>query len=119
MGQYYLKPLLVLPFVVSKSWERPALGVAGVLILIVVPWGGNEEGQIACLPLPDVGAALMVEIVVLRTLALGDQGPLRSWVFLPLAGMVVAAAVATVTERDISAGLLSLIRHTKIFAWPP
>jgi hypothetical protein len=69
---------LVLSFVVSKKWECPALSVAGLSILIVVPWGDNEEGQIASPALPGVGTVLMVRIVVLRILALGDQGSLRS-----------------------------------------
>jgi hypothetical protein len=69
---------VALRLVVSKSWERPALGVAGTLILIVVRCGGNEEGQTVILALPDVGAALMVGIVAFRTLTLRDQGPLHS-----------------------------------------
>jgi hypothetical protein len=69
---------LVLPCMMSKSWERPALGFAGALILIIVPCGGNEEWQIASLTLPDVAAALMVGIVALHSLEHGVQGSLRS-----------------------------------------
>jgi hypothetical protein len=61
----------------------------------------------------------MVRIVALRTLALGDQGPLRSLISLPLALIVVAASMATMTASNVSEGFLGLIRHTEISACPP
>jgi O-antigen ligase len=111
--------VLVLTIVAPKVWERPALGVAGVLVCLVLPWGTGVEGQVASVTLPDVVASALVGLVALRTLAVGDEDRLRSWVLLPFAGVVVVGGVAAVAATDVTLGLIGFVRHTEIFAAVP
>ncbi len=103
-----------------KVWNRPALGVAGTLALIALPWSTGEESQaFAHVALPDIGAAALVGIVAVRTLVVGDRGRLRSWVILPLAGVVLAGSAATLTAHDPVASISGLIRYAEIFVVIP
>ncbi|MDP8973876.1 MAG: O-antigen ligase family protein [Actinomycetota bacterium] len=105
---------------VPKIWERPALGVAVIIVLIAVPWRtGGEGAEVAHVTLPDIAAATLAGIVAVRTLVLGDQGRLRSWVILPLAGVVVAGSVATLTASDPAASISGLVRYAEIFVVVP
>lgn len=107
---------LVLP----PLWKRPALGIAGMLLLLAVPWRTGGEGEsLAHLTLPDLVAAVVVGLVAVRTLAIGDQGRLRSWVLLPLTGVVLAGSVATITAYDPVTSLSGLIRYTELFVAVP
>lgn len=104
----------------AKVWERPALGLAGAICLIAVPWPPEGEGREVEVTLPDLAAVAIVGIVVLRLLVYGDGGGrLRSWVMLPAAGVVVAGAVATVAAEDPSVSLFGLVRFAQIFAIVP
>lgn len=125
---YVLPILLLIPaglFVVLGVWRRPALGVAGVVALIAVPFRSGEESQaFAHLTLPDLAAVLMVGIVALRTLT--DEGfaaeagtRLHSWVILPLVGVLVAGTAVTFTATDATASVSGLIRYTEIFVVVP
>lgn len=120
---YVLLALLLIPVGVLsflKVWEHPVLGVAGSLALIAVPWSTGEEGQaFAHFGLPDFATVVLVGIVAVRTLVLGDRGRLRSWVVLPLAGIVLAGGAATLTATDPVASVSGLIRFTQIFVAVP
>lgn len=111
--------ILGLAAVSLKLWERPALGIAAAIILISVPWPPGEEGTEISLTLPDLAAAGVVGIVALRVLVVGDRGRLRSWVLLPLMGIVLAGGLATLAAKDPGTSLAGLVRHTEIFVIIP
>lgn len=122
--QPYLLPILLLLLAVVvatvKVWERPALGVVGILLLIAVPWGtGGGEDQGISVTLPDLAAAAFVGLMALRTLAVGDQGRLYSWVVLPLAGVVIAGGIATLTASSPTASLSGMVRYVELFVVVP
>jgi hypothetical protein len=90
---HLLPSVLLIPLgvaVAPKVWERPALGAVAIVILLAVPWRtGGEEAELAHVTAPDIAAAALAGIVAVRTLVIGDQGRLRSWVVLPLMGIVL------------------------------
>jgi hypothetical protein len=120
---YLLPIVLLIPLgavAALKIWERPILGVAATLVLIAVPWRtGGEGAAFAHITLPDLAAATLAGIVAVRTLVIGDQGRLRSWVLLPLTGVVVAGSVATLTASDPVTGVSGLVRYAEIFVVVP
>lgn len=120
----YLLPgillVLVLGPVTLKIWERPILGIVGAVALIAVPLSTGGEGQaLTHVTLPDLMAAFVVGVVALRTLLLGDQGRLRSWVVLPLAGILVAGGAATFTAAEPVVSISGLVRYAEIFVVIP
>jgi O-antigen ligase len=120
---YLLLIVLLIPLAALaavKVWERPVLGVATALALIAVPWRtGGEGAAFAHLTLPDLAAAALAVIVAVRTLALGDQGRLRSWVILPLVGILIAGSAATLTANDPFTSASGLVRYAEIFVVIP
>ncbi len=120
---YLLLIVLLIPLVALaavKVWECPVLGIAGALALIAVPWRtGGEGAALAHITLPDLAVAVLAVIVAVRTLALGDQGRLRSWVILPLVGILVAGSAATLTASDPLTSISGLVRYAEIFVVIP
>ncbi|MBV9454357.1 MAG: O-antigen ligase family protein [Rubrobacter sp.] len=114
--------LLILPgtAVAFKVWERPALGLAGAVLLMAVPWHTGEEGEgLVHVTLSDLAVVFLVGIIAVRTLVIGDQGRLRSWILLPLAGVVVAGSAATLTASDPVTSISGLVRYTELFVVVP
>ncbi len=107
--------------VAPKLWERPALGVAAIVALTAVPWrtGEEEAAGLAHVTAPDIAAAALVALVGVRTLVSGDHGRLRSWVVLPLIGIVVAGSAATLTTSDPTTSISGLVRYAEIFVVVP
>lgn len=122
-GQEYLLPgvlgVLVATVAALQVWERPALGVAAVVLLIAVPLGTTEEGRGISVTLPDIAAAFLAGIVALRTLVAGDLRRLRSWVLLPLAGVVIAGSIVTAAAADPGESFIGLVRYVEIFVVVP
>jgi O-antigen ligase len=96
-------------------WRRPALGIALVLSLLLLPEGIGGEGA----ALADVASALVAGLVLVRAVAVGDGGRLGSWVVLPPTAFLVAGGVATLMAHDTSDSLIGLIRFAQIFAVVP
>ncbi len=121
-GQAYLLPglllILVLAAVVPKIWERPALGIAGAVLLVAVPWGSGEGAGTNITP-PDLAIVAVAALIGARVLLKGDQGRLRSWVILPLAGVVVAGGIATMAAENPATSLVGLVRFAELFAVVP
>ena len=106
--------------VAIKAWERPALLLVGAVAGIAVPWHTGSEGQEGIgVTLPDLVSVILVSLVAVRTLVAGDEGRLRSWVILPLAGIVLAGSVATLAAHDQLASFEGMIRYAQIFAVIP
>lgn len=120
---YLLLIVLLIPLsavAAVKVWERPVLGIVGALVLIAVPWRtGGEGAAFAHVTLPDLAAAALTVIVAVRTLVLGDQGRLRSWVILPLVGILLAGSAATLTANDPLTSASGLVRYAEIFVVIP
>ena len=99
--QYLLLIVLLIPLgviAVPKIWARPALGVAGTMVLIAVPWRtGGEGAEFAHITLPDLAAVALVGIVTVRVLVLGDQGRLRSWVWVVVKPFTSSPAIPMTT----------------------
>ena len=99
-----------------KVWRRPALLVALVILLVVVPWrGGGAEGDTARLSLADVAAVGLVALALVRAVVVGDGARLHSWVLLPLTAVFVACGVATVMAVDGLTSLVGMARFVEIF----
>jgi hypothetical protein len=99
-----------------KLWRRPVLLVVLVMLLVLVPWRGGEEGGGSVrLSLADVGAAGLVTFVLVRAMVVGDGARLRSWVLLPMAAVFVACGAATLTAADGLTSLVGMARFVEIF----
>jgi len=111
----YLLAFLLVPvaaLVVIAIWRRPALGIALVLVLLVLP-----EGE--TVPAADLASALLAGIVFVKAVAVGDEGRLSSWAVLPPVGFVVAGGAATLMAYDSALSLVGLARFAQIFAVVP
>jgi O-antigen ligase len=99
-----------------KLWRRPAFLLALVMLLVLVPWrGGDEGGGTARLALADVAAVGLVVLVLVRAMVVGNGARLRSWVLLPMAAVFVACGAATVTAADGLTSLVGMARFVEIF----
>jgi O-antigen ligase len=97
-------------------WRRPVFLVVVVMLLVLVPWRGGDEGEGAArLSLADVAAVALVALVLARAMVIGDTVRLRSWVLLPMAAVFVACGAATVTATDGLTSLVGMARFVEIF----
>jgi O-antigen ligase len=110
---------LVVGVVGLKVWERPAWGVAAVVMLLAIPWPSTDEGVSVSFTLPDLAATALVGLMMVRVLVVGDRGLLRSWVLLPLAGVLIAGGVATMAAKNPHESLVGLVRYAEIFVVVP
>ena len=98
-----------------KLWRRPAFLVALVMLLVLVPWRGGDEGGSARFALADIAAVGLVALVLVRAMIVGNGARLRSWVLLPMAAVFVACGAATVTAADGLTSLVGMARFVEIF----
>lgn len=119
----YVLAFLLVPVASAAAlvvWRRPALGVALVLLLLLLPEsigvGGQALGDISP---ADVASALVAGLVFVKAVFVGDEGRLSSWVVLPPAAFLVAGGVATIMAYDTSLSIVGLIRFAQIFAVVP
>lgn len=101
-------------------WIRPMAGVALLVVLPLLPGGSGDEGvALAHVTPADLAAVPITATIAVRALLLRRAERLRSWVVLPLAGVVLAAAVVTVFAHDPLLSLSGLGRNLELWVAVP
>ena len=118
--------VLLVPIVAwagAKAWERPSLLVAAMIVVTAVPWRTGGEGpELLHLTLADVASVVLVVVVLARLLwrpSVVDEQRLRSWVLLPMLGLVAAATLATFLASDAMTSLSGLARQAQLLVVVP
>lgn len=115
-----LTPIVWLVVAARRVVARPSLLLIAVFALLLVPAARSEDGSGTTITLPDLALVTFAVLVLLKALREPEAlKRLRSPVVLVLAGVLLAAALATLTAQDTSSGLVGLLRSTQVFVVGP
>ena len=115
--QVLLAPVAVVLTAVRAVVDRPALLAAATIVLVCLPAGSRDLTSAVHVTPADIGSAGLVTAVVLRVLAGHRPASSRLWVVL--AGVVVAASLATLASPDVATSATGFARYLQLFVIVP
>jgi O-antigen ligase len=115
--QVVLAPLATVLAGVRAVVARPALLVAATIVLVCVPTGGRDLATAVHVTPADIGSAALVAAVTPRVLA--GQRLVPSGLWAALAGVVLAAGLATLTSPDVGTSVTGFVRYLQLFVVVP
>lgn len=104
---------------VQLCWQRPSIVVALTMCLLCVPSGAAGETDGVEVNAIDVGALILVGLVVVRRLLVGATVSLSRPIVFGAAAVLTAYFLATLSATDLERSVTGFVRYAEVFVLVP
>jgi O-antigen ligase len=101
------------------SWQRPSIIAALTICLLCVPSPSTGESDGVEINAVDVGALVLVGLVVVRRLFVGTTVSLSRPIAFGAAAVLTAYFAATLSATDLERSLTGFVRYAEVFVLVP